>query len=244
MKVRAAFIAARALIFIPTVTAAASALAILISYFIRDGRFIHQYIVRPSSRIILWLADAKVTVSGYENVPDATQACITVFNHQSHLDIPLLAYSLPMQLRFIGKKELKRVPFFGPAILRMGHFLINRKDHQSALKELKIAGESIRGKGISLGFAPEGTRSPDGCLLPFRKGAFVLSIETGLPILPVTVDGTSKGLPKGSLIARSSRVHVTIHPQVSPSGFTYENRDELLEKVKNILEIPLTVKVS
>ncbi len=243
MKLRAALVAARALIFIPLVTAAASAMAIVLSYFIREARFFHNRIVRPCSRMILWLADVTVTISGHENLPRDSQSCIAVFNHQSHLDIPLLAYALPMELRFIGKKELRGVPFFGSAILRMGHFLINRKDRHAALKELKLAGDSVRGKGVSLAFAPEGTRSPDGHLLPFKKGAFVLSIETGLPILPVTIQGASKRLPKGSLIARPGRVHVTIHPQVYPTGMTYEDRDALMEKVRNIMENQLTVKV-
>ena len=243
MKVRGILIAARALIFIPLVTMTASAAAIVLGYIIRDGHFIYRRIVQTSSGIILWLADAKVTVTGSENLPPEGESCITVFNHQSHLDIPLVAHSLPIQLRFIGKKELKKVPIFGAAIIRMGHFLINRKDHQEALKDLKIAVESIREKGLSLAFAPEGTRSPDGRLLPFKKGAFVLSIETGLPILPVTIDGTSERLPKGSLFARSGPVHVTIHPLVSPSGLTYENRDELLEKIRNIMELPLNNKV-
>jgi 1-acyl-sn-glycerol-3-phosphate acyltransferase len=243
MNFHSAFVAARALIFIPLVTAAGSATAIVLSCFIRDAGFFHRRIARPCSRMILWLADVSVTVSGLENLPQNGQSCITVFNHQSHMDIPLLAYALPLELRFIGKKELRRIPFFGPAIIRMGHFLIDRKDRRGALEELKLAGDSVSGKSVSLAFAPEGTRSPDGRLLPFKKGAFVMSIATGLPILPVTIQGTFDRLPKGSLIAHPGSVHVTIHPQVYPAGMTYDDRDLLTENVRKIIEKQLNLKV-
>jgi 1-acyl-sn-glycerol-3-phosphate acyltransferase len=242
MKLRAAFIAARSLIFIPLVTVTGSAVGIVLSFFTRDGQFIYRNVVKTCSWMILRLAGLKVTVAGIENIPPGGEGCITVFNHQSHLDIPVIAHSLPIQLRFIGKKELRRAPVFGAAIIRMGHFLIDRSDHQSALRDLKDAAESIRQKGLSLAFAPEGTRSPDGGLLPFKKGAFVLSIETGLPILPVTIDGTARCLPKKSLMTRSGSVTVTIHPLVRPTGLTYGDRDDYLEKIRNIIELPLNTK--
>jgi 1-acyl-sn-glycerol-3-phosphate acyltransferase len=239
MGVYSFIIAARALLFVPLVTALGSILAVAFSYFDRKGRFIHRAIVRPWSFIILWLAGARVVVKGIENVPSGDQGCIIVMNHQSHLDIPLIVRAIPMQIRFIAKIELRRVPIFGSAVLRMGHIYINRKNHFQAMEGLRSAGESMKDKGFSLVFAPEGTRSPDGSLLPFKKGAFVTAIETGLPILPVTIDGTGDRLPKGSLRARRGPVTVTIHHLIPASGLTYEDRDQLSDKVRLIIEKPL-----
>lgn len=236
MRIYEYFIAARALIFIPLTTAIGSIFAIIISYFDRDGRFFHLYLLKPWSRIVLWLAAARVTVKGQENVNAFKSSCIVVFNHQSHMDIPLIIYVLPLQLRFIGKMELSRIPFFGAAALRTGHFFINRKNHEEALQGTKNAGVSVKDKGHSLVFAPEGTRSPDGNLLPFKKGAFVTAIETGLPILPVTIVGTARRLPKGSLRARGGPVEVTIHPLVYTSGLTYEDRDNLMKDVRKVMQ--------
>jgi len=239
MNIRAAFVAARALFFIPIVVVSGSAVAIVLSFFTREGRFIWERVVRPCSGMILWLAGVKVSVSGMENVPAPGESCIVVFNHQSLLDPPLLARFLPLQIRFIGKAELKKVPVFGPAILRMGHFLIDRKDHHSALQELSKAADGTRGTGLSLAFAAEGTRSPDGRLLPFKKGPFVLSIQTGMPVLPVTVDGTFKRLPKGSLISCPGTARLVIHPSIYPKDMTYEDRDTLVEEVREIIGRPL-----
>jgi 1-acyl-sn-glycerol-3-phosphate acyltransferase len=239
MSFSAFFIAARALILIPLITAVGSIFGIIVSYFDKDGRFFHQSIVKPWSRILLWLAGTRVTVHGLENISNSETSCIVVFNHQSHLDIPLIIHTIPLQIRFIGKIELSKVPFFGAAALRTGHFFINRQKHHEALEGIRNAGESVRGKGFSLVFAPEGTRSPDGSLLPFKKGAFVMAIETGLPILPVTIDGTGLRLPKGSLYARGGPVHVTIHPLVPSSGLTYDDRDDLMQNVREIMERPL-----
>lgn len=243
MGIYSFFIAARALIFIPLLTAIASILAVVASYFDRDGRSFHRFIVQPWALVMLRLAGVRVTIDGQANIPQDEQSCIVVMNHQSHLDVPLIVHVVPLQLRFIGKIELKRIPVFGSAVLRSGHFFINRQDHQHALEGIKAAGESAREKQLSLVFAPEGTRSPDGHLLPFKKGAFVMSIETGLPILPVTINGTAKRLPKGSLRARSGPVQVVIHPLMLPSGLTYNDRDYLAEKVRDIIEKPLKDKV-
>ena len=233
------FIAARALIFIPLITGIGSIFTIFISFFDRGGRFFHLYVLKPWARVVLWLAGTRFTVNGLENVKPEIRSCIVVFNHQSHLDIPLIIYTIPLQIRFIGKIELSRVPFFGMAALRTGHFFINRRNHREALEGIRAAGNAVREKGLSLVFAPEGTRSSDGNLLPFKKGAFVTAIETKLPILPVTIDGTAQRLPKGSLKARRGSVLVTIHPLVTTSELTYEDRDNLINKVREVMERPL-----
>jgi 1-acyl-sn-glycerol-3-phosphate acyltransferase len=239
MRISGYFIAARALIFIPLLTAIGAILGIFVGYFDRGGRYFHLYFLKPWSCIVLWLAAVRVTVHGQNNIDPGKKSCIVVFNHQSHLDIPLIIYSVPLQLRFIGKIELSRIPFFGAAASRTGHFFVNRQNHEEALASIRKAGDFVRAEGFSLVFAPEGTRSSNGNLLPFKKGAFVTAIETGLPILPVTITGSAQRLPKGSLRARRGPVEVMIHPLVDITGLTYEDRDDLMENVRKMMEKPL-----
>jgi 1-acyl-sn-glycerol-3-phosphate acyltransferase len=215
----------------------------MIVVFLRgDERYINGPLSNRWARTVIWLAAAKVTVNGTENISSSDESYIVIMNHQSNMDIPILIHSLPLQLRFIGKIELKKVPLFGNALIQAGHFLIDRKNHEKAMEGMRSAGEALRHRGLSVVFAPEGTRSPDGELLPFKKGAFVMAIETGIPLLPVTIAGTRQSLAKGSLWTRSADVTVTIHEPISAKDLTYEDRDKLADKVKNIMENTLRIE--
>lgn len=201
-----------------------------------DEHRINGQLAKKWARFVLWLAAAEVTVRGIDNIPSLEKPYLVVINHQSNMDIPVLVHSLPLQLRFIGKIELKKIPIFGSAVLKAGHFLIDREDHHNAMEGIKSAGTALKERGVSIVFAPEGTRSTDGQLLPFKKGAFVMAIETGIPILPVTIDGTMLSLAKGSLWARKADVLVTILEPVLTDSLSYEDRDELLQKVRGEME--------
>jgi 1-acyl-sn-glycerol-3-phosphate acyltransferase len=104
------------------------------------------------------------------------------------------------------------------------------------MEGIKAAGKALRQRGVSVVFAPEGTRSTSSKLLTFKKGAFVMAIETGIPILPVTIDGTRNSLAKGSLWTRSADVIVQIHPPVPTASLSYQDRDDLSEKIRSIIE--------
>ena len=236
MGLHSVIVGIRALIFIPFSILILGSMATVLIFF-RDGeRIINGPVANTWARTVIWLAAARITVHGIRNIPSTGDSYIVVMNHQSNMDIPILVHSLPLQLRFIGKKELKKIPIFGSALIKAGHFLIDRGHHRKAMEGIKAAGKVLRQRGVSVVFAPEGTRSTSSKLLTFKKGAFVMAIETGIPILPVTIDGTRNSLAKGSLWTRSADVIVQIHPPVPTASLSYEDRDELSEKIRSIME--------
>lgn len=236
MGLHSLIVGIRAAVLIPFSIMVLASVATIMIFLGLDARLVNGPLARRWARIVLWLAAARVTVHNAGPALSEGDSYIVVMNHQSNMDIPVLVHSLPLQLRFISKIELKKVPIFGSALIRAGHFLIDRRDHLKALEGMKVAGDALRQQGVSVVFAPEGTRSRDGNLLPFKKGAFVMAIETGIPILPVTINGTRVSLPKGSLWARKTRITVTVHEPVSTRGLTYDNRGELSAKVRGIME--------
>jgi len=236
MGLHSVIVGIRALILIPLSILILGSVATVLIFF-RDGeRIINGPVANTWARTVIWLAAARITVHGVGNIPSTGDSYIVVMNHQSNMDIPILVHSLPLQLRFIGKKELKKIPIFGSALIKAGHFLIDRGHHRKAMEGIKAAGKALRQRGVSVVFAPEGTRSTSSKLLTFKKGAFVMAIETGIPILPVTIDGTRNSLAKGSLWTRSADVIVQIHPPVPTASLSYGDRDELSEKIRSIME--------
>ena len=236
MDLRAALIGVRSLIFIPLSVLILAVAATVMALLRVDERTINGPLAKRWARLVLWLAAADIKIRGTENIPSEKDSYIVVMNHQSNMDIPVLQYSLPLQLRFVGKIELTKIPVFGSALIKAGHFLIDRRNHEKAMEGMRSVGKVLMQRGVSVVFAPEGTRSRDGTLLPFKKGAFVMAVETGIPILPVTINGTRSSLAKGSLWARKTEVTVTIHEPVATGSLSYDDRDVLLRKVRGIME--------
>jgi 1-acyl-sn-glycerol-3-phosphate acyltransferase len=166
--------------------------------------------------------DMAIEVRGRENFsPKATY--LVMSNHQSHYDIPVLFHVLGpphgQSLRMIAKIELFSLPFFGRAMREAGFIAIDRQSREAAIESLAVAKERMR-QGVNVWIAPEGTRSPTGQLLPFKKGGFHLALEVGEPVLPVTVQGTRSALPRGaSRSSRGASVRVTIHPAIDVSAY-------------------------
>ena len=173
-------------------------------------------------------------VVGREN-HDRARTYVIMSNHQSHYDIPVLYYVLGGNMRMVAKRELFRVPIFGAAMAAAGFISVDRSDRKRAIESLANA-KTILAKDINVFIAPEGTRSKTGELGPFKKGGFNLAIEMGLPILPVSVDGTRHALPPDA--ARSipgARVRVRIFPALEPKSYAERGkagRDALMEDVR------------
>jgi 1-acyl-sn-glycerol-3-phosphate acyltransferase len=166
------------------------------------------------ARSILRASAVPISVEGSENLrPGKPQ--IVVSNHVSGYDILALAAVLPRPFAFVGKKELDRIPFFGRAWVAAGHISIDRSDRQKAVATLQEAGRRIRDEGSTVIMFPEGTRSTTGQMLPFKKGAFALAVESGVPIVPTVIFGTDRIWQKGS-----SRVHP--HPIIVRFGIPLE----------------------
>jgi len=207
-------------------------LVILSSFFSRNGNAQHL-LARLWANSILWVIRAKVTVTGAGKL-DPNRPYIYMPNHQSNADIPVLLGRLPVQFRWLAKAELFKIPIFGRAMRKVGYISIDRSDRKSAFESLAQAALTIR-NGTSVLIFPEGTRSPDGRILPFKKGGFVLSVDAGVPIVPVIIRGTRSIVPKKHFIIRPARVTMEILDPVETSDYTRKTKDQLLEKIRSIL---------
>lgn len=155
---------------------------------------------------ILWLCGVKLVVSGTEHIK-ADEAYIFVSNHLSFLDIPVLFKIIPVNLHFVAKTEIKRMPFVGWYMWATGMIFIDRQNRERAIQSLKRAGKLIKsGKNVIM--FPEGTRSRDGSVQDFKKGPFVLAAEAGLRIIPVAISGADQVVPPGTMKLKSGTVHV------------------------------------
>jgi 1-acyl-sn-glycerol-3-phosphate acyltransferase len=154
-------------------------------------------------------------------------------NHQSNADIPLLLGRLPVQFRWLAKAELFRIPIFGRAMRGVGYISIDRSNRKSAFESLERAARTIR-SGTSVLIFPEGTRSRDGRILPFKKGGFVLSVDAGVPIVPIIIRGTRDIIPKGHFLIRPAPVTMEILDPVETADYTRKTKDQLLERIRSI----------
>jgi len=185
-------------------------------------------------RLNLALSGVSASMIGEDRI-DQNQPYIVMANHQSHYDVFALMGLLPLQLRWVIKMELRKIPIFGIACEKVGYIFIDRGNHEKAQKSLDAAGEKIRA-GSSVIFFPEGTRSEDGKLRPFKKGGFVIALEAKVPILPVTVVGGKEILPKGSLRILPGNMKVIIHEPIYVDEYTYETKERLMERVRAAIE--------
>ncbi len=172
-----------------------------------------------------------------EPLPDIDwkQPHIFVMNHQSMLDIPCAFASLPTNIRFVAKEQLRWVPFLGWYIWMTGMVFIDRSRRNKAVASLERAGEKIRG-GKSILAYPEGTRSPDGRVQPFKKGPFVLALAAGVPIVPVAIDGSGKVSGKYKVWRlRPAKVRMKVGRPIETKGLKPEDRDRLMHDVRSAI---------
>ncbi|MBW1962474.1 MAG: 1-acyl-sn-glycerol-3-phosphate acyltransferase [Deltaproteobacteria bacterium] len=212
------------------VTILFGSIAIMGSFFDRTGKFPHL-VARSWARSILFASRIKVTVRGLSNI-DPGRSYIFMSNHQSNFDIPVLLAYLKVQFRWLAKAELFRIPLFGIAMKRAGYISIDRSDRRSAFASLKKAAETVK-NGVSVLIFPEGTRSRDGSIRPFKKGGFVLAIDSGVPIVPVVLHGTWSIMPRDKLRIESGNVMLEITEPIDTLNFTRKTKDALMEKVRS-----------
>ena len=193
-----------------------------------------DHISRFWGRLNLALSGVSLSVSGDEFI-EKNQPYIVMANHQSHYDVFALIGYLPLPLKWVMKMELRKIPIFGIACEKAGHIYVDRGNPEKAQKSLRAAGKKIRA-GSSVAFFPEGTRSPDGKLQPFKKGGFFMALEAGVPILPVTVVGGRKILPKKSLRILPGNMKIIIHEPIPVDEYTYETKEKLMERVRKVIE--------
>lgn len=205
---------------------------ILISLFTASGVPTHR-IMRLWSWPVSKSMGLTFSIKGTEKIVPGTSYIITP-NHQSNADILALLMTLPVRFRWVVKKELLRIPLFGSAIRGTGAISLDRKDREGSVRRLR-EGTSKLGGGWSVLIYPEGTRSADGRLQPLKKGAFMMAVQTGIPILPVTCNGAFKVMPKKTLTIRPGHITVTIGDPIETAGLTEEDVPAIMEKTRNEL---------
>ncbi|HSO76709.1 MAG TPA: lysophospholipid acyltransferase family protein [Blastocatellia bacterium] len=186
--------------------------------------------VRFFVRLGLALVSVRVEVNGLERL-DPNQTYIFTPNHQSLIEVPLFVTYLGRNPAYLGKKEIFKYPIFGYGIGLIGVVPVDRSNSPAAVESAKLATENLR-RGKSYVVYPEGTRSKDGRLLPFKKGAFMMAIDAGVPLVPITISGATKIMPKGQVKVFPSTVRITIHEPISTSGYSKENVVELMENTR------------
>ena len=207
-------------------------LAILSSFFSKSGNAPHL-VARIWARCLLLVSAIKVSVKGYQHI-NLKKPCIYMSNHLSNFDIPVLLANLPAQFRWLAKAELFKIPIFGHAMQRAGYISINRSDRKSAIESLKRAAMSVK-DGTSIMIFPEGTRSQEHAIQPFKKGGFVLAVDSGVPIVPIVINGTWDIMSKDRILIRSGNVVLNITEPIETSAYNRKTKDDLMKKVRQVI---------
>ena len=175
------------------------------------------------------MAGVRFHVEGMQNIP-RDRACIFMANHVSNLDPPALISLIPGRTSAFMKRSLMQLPVLGTGF-RQGDFIaVNRSGSPAAAQESVAAARCVLAKGVHMTTFVEGTRSPDGRMLPFKKGPFFLAMGSGAPCIPVSIHGTESILRKGSVRMHPGPAHVVFHPPIDPAGFA--TREELTAAVR------------
>lgn len=186
------------------------------------------------SRRLLEQADVRLDVHGFDRIP-TDETFVVMSNHRSLYDIPVLFQAFPRTLRMVTKTELFRVPVWGQAMRAAGFIEVDRKNRRRAIESLRAARATLD-SGVNVWIAPEGTRSRTGELGRFKMGGFMLALETGRRIVPVTLRGTENILPAdGALVRRGAQVRVDFGEPIDAASFGTERRDELIAHVRQTM---------
>jgi 1-acyl-sn-glycerol-3-phosphate acyltransferase len=206
---------------------------ILISAFDKKGNLVH-YIGRFWALFNIYLSGTRLSIKGTEKIKKG-QTYIVMSNHQSLFDVLALIGKLPIQIRWIIKSDIRKIPIFGYALERMGHIYVDRRGRKDTVYGLEKAVMKIK-TGTSVVIFPEGTRSPDGRLLPFRTGGAAIAFKSGVPILPVTVNGGRFVLPKGTLALMPGKIRIIVGDEIDSMAFQEGKREALMAGIKAAIE--------
>jgi 1-acyl-sn-glycerol-3-phosphate acyltransferase len=185
------------------------------------------------ARSLMYLVPAKLTVYGEENLP-LHPSYIVVANHLSLMDIPILYGWLDLDLKWVMKKELRKVPLIGGGCAMLGHIFIDRSNRAVALRQLEDVKRELE-PGISILFFPEGSRSRDGTLKRFKNGAFVMAKDLDLPILPITLTNADTILPPDGMDLRPGSAQMIIHPPIGIAEVRDSSSEQLRDRSRAII---------
>lgn len=222
------------LVFAPVAVLATIFSAILaVPTALLSPRTANLHIAARWARLLARLTLVKVEIDGLELI-DPTRSYVVVANHQSQFDIPLIYGYCGLDLRWVMKAEVGKIPFVAVGCRAIGHIFIDRADPESARDAINRAVQRLQ-PGTGMLFFPEGTRSRSGRLLPFKKGAFRVALDQQMDILPMTVIGTRDVLPADSMRLCPGTVRLKIHPPVSTAGISTTELDRLRAEVRQTI---------
>ena len=223
------------LIFFPLVvilTLVFSSLTVLFSILI-NPHFASRVFAVSWARWLAWLTPISVRVEGGENA-DRGRSYVVISDHHSMYGIIVVYGWLALDLKWVMKQELRKIPAIGIGCEKAGHIFVDRRNPQRARKALDEALARL-GQGIGILFFVEGTRSKDGRLLPFKKGAFRTAIEQQIPLLPVTLIGTRDILPNSTVRLFPGAARMVVHPCIETEGMDASQTDEVLARSREVI---------
>ncbi|MDY0005024.1 MAG: lysophospholipid acyltransferase family protein [Polyangia bacterium] len=212
--------------------------AIGVSAFDPGGKCSH-YVGKAWCSFNLKALGFEVSVQGLENISPG-QPYVAMVNHSSHLDVWAVYHALPLQIRWVMKEELRKIPFFGRACARMGHVYVVRGDSESARKSMEEAARRIAA-GTTVVFFPEGTRTKDGQLQSFKTGGFRLALQAQVPILPVSIAGTGSMLPPGSWRFWPGHIRMAVGTPIPTLGRPASDYPRLMQETRESIEAGLAI---
>jgi 1-acyl-sn-glycerol-3-phosphate acyltransferase len=206
------------------------AISLIVSFFDSSGR-VQISMARRWARSLLTVGRVRVTAEGIGKI-DPEGSYVIAANHLSYMDTPVILANIPVQFRFLAKRGLFQIPFLGTHLKSAGHIPVPREDPRAAVRTMITAAEAIRSRGISMLIFPEGGRSPDGILQPFKDGGSFIAIKAGVPIVPIALIGTYEILPFGGGRIRSGHVTLRVGDPIHTTGLSLRDRGELTARVR------------
>jgi 1-acyl-sn-glycerol-3-phosphate acyltransferase len=200
-----------------------------------DAQCVCEWVPRKWARILLRLAGVRIVVENGEAI-DETRPQIITANHVSWFDVLALAGYTPGRYVFVAKKEVQNIPLFGRAVSACRHIYIDRGDHQKALAQMEVVRERLEKERPTVIMFPEGTRSETGELQRFKKGAFVLALQTGSAIVPTAILGSRKVMRKHSLLIHAGTVTIRFAAPLPVSDLSLAERDALMARTREEME--------
>lgn len=229
------FIASLRILFVVLYTLMWSVPVILFSYFDPFSKWVARF-VEFWAKGNLWVCGIKIRAQGLDRL-DPSQAYLFMSNHQSQVDIlALMAILAGFQLRWVSKREVRKLPVIGLCMQLTQQVLVDRENYTQAITVMRQV-KRLLNRGISVVFFPEGTRSKDGHLLPFKPGGFAVAVETGVPVVPVTINGSRAIMPSGDWKVRSGRIDIVFSEPIllDPHLNKKAARELLLVKVREAI---------
>ena len=215
--------------------------SLIISFFDRKRTGIAQHSVAQAwARLLVRVSGVRMRVEGLEHI-DVSRSYVFIANHLSYSDTPVVLASIPSQIRFLAKRGLFQIPLLGTHLSRAGHIRVPLEDPRGAVKTLQLAAETIQQNSISLLIFPEGGRSEDGNLQPFREGGAYIAIRAKVPVVPMVLIGTREVLPFGGGVIHSGPVTLRILEPIETASMTAKDRGPLTTRLRGLIANELGV---